>query len=68
MLSLSGADGQGLQYPGVHPPDQGDSSGHDLLPLVLSVLPDHLPGLLPGLQTLVAPDVLTIRNDHEPRE
>ena len=58
---LCGTDGEGSEDPGVHPPDEGHGAGHDLLPLVLGVLPDSLPGLLAGLQAGVTPDVLNIK-------
>ena len=59
---LGGTDGERPEDPGVHPPDEGHGAGHDLLPLVLGVLPDSLPGLLAGLQAGVAPDVLQTTN------
>ena len=49
LSSLSGTDHQGSQHPAVHPPDQGHRPGHNLLPLVLGVLPYYLPRLLSGL-------------------
>ena len=56
--SLCGAVGKGLKDSGGHPPDQRHRPRHDLLPLVLRVLPHRLPGRLPRLQALVTPDVL----------
>ena len=61
---LGGTDGERPEDPGVHPPDQRYSPGHDLLPLVLGVLPHHLPGLLASLQAGVAPDVLDNKERH----
>ena len=62
MLSLGGADGEGPQHPGVHPPHQRHRPRHDLLPLVLRVLPHQLAGMLPRLQALITPHMLQTHN------
>ena len=62
MLLLSWTDCQWSEDPAVHPPHQGHCPRDDLLPLVLRVLPDQLPSMLPSLETLVTPDVLNTDN------
>ena len=61
---LCWAVGEGLEDPGGHPPHQRHRPRHNLLPLVLGVLPHCLPRRLPRLQALVTPDMLKQGEGH----
>ena len=53
QLLLGGGEFQGLQYPGLHGLDQGDSVGHYIIPL--RVVPGSLPAGFTVSHGLVTP-------------